>query len=210
MERNIKCEICGKYFSIKGIVYHKWRVHGSGVGFSTRKNGEYRPPWNKGLTKETSEAVARQAASLRRKKSTLEEKLDDDGKLIQKWRNKCVNALHENIPFSLTFDQFCTLVNEANLVSSDLGYSGHDYVLARYNDVGGYEYENCRFITQKDNNDEKLSHMTFTRIRCIEDGREFDSVKSAASYYGVHPDTIFNYIKTGKKIISKNISFIKI
>ena len=111
--------------------------------------------WNKGLTKETSESVKRGSELLKRKKSDLELELDDDGKLIQRWRNKCVNAKKEGIECKLTFDEYCTLVKEAGLVSSQLGFTGEKYVLGRYNDEGDYTLENCRFITQKENSDEK-------------------------------------------------------
>ena len=47
------------------------------------------------------------------------------------------------------------LVNEAGLKSSQLGFTGEGYVLGRCNDSGGYEPGNCRFITQKENSDEK-------------------------------------------------------
>lgn len=111
--------------------------------------------WNKGLTKETSESVKRGSELLKRKKSPLELEIDDDGKLIQKWRNKCVNAKKEGLECKLTFDEYCTLVKDAGLVSSQLGFTGENYVLGRYNDEGDYTFENCRFITQKENTNEK-------------------------------------------------------
>lgn len=111
--------------------------------------------WNNGLTKETSESVKHGSELLKRKKSDLELELDDDGKLMQRWRNKRVNAKKEGIECKLSFDEYCTLVKEAGLVSSQLGFTGEKYVLGRYNDEGDYTLENCRFITQKENNDEK-------------------------------------------------------
>lgn len=82
--------------------------------------------------------------------------LNDDGKLYRKFSNKRANAQKEGIPFSLTFDDFCSLVRDAGLVSSQLGFSGSKYVLARYGDKGGYELGNCRFITQAENAKEKI------------------------------------------------------
>lgn len=86
-----------------------------------------------------------------REHSPLEYKLDDDGKLYHKYINKCNNAKKENLRCLLTFSEFCELVDNAGLLSSDLGFSGKGYVLARYNDSGDYTYDNCRFITQKEN-----------------------------------------------------------
>lgn len=86
----------------------------------------------------------------------LETELDDDGKLWSKWRNKIVNAEQEGLECLLTFPQYCQLVKEAGLKSSDLGFTGGGYVLARYNDTGNYEVGNCRFITQQQNADERV------------------------------------------------------
>lgn len=111
--------------------------------------------WNKGLTKETSESVKRGSELLKRKKSDLELELDDDGKLRTRWINKKYNAKKEGLECKLTYDEYCILVKEAGLVSSQLGFTGDKYVLGRYNDEGDYTLENCRFITQKENSDEK-------------------------------------------------------
>lgn len=82
--------------------------------------------------------------------------LDDDNKLTRKYINKRVNAGKEGIEFMLSFEEFCLLVEEAGLVSSDLGFTGNMYVLARYNDSGPYQYGNCRFILQSENAKEKF------------------------------------------------------
>lgn len=84
--------------------------------------------------------------------------LDDDGKLRSKYANKRNNAKQEGIEFDLSYIQFCQLVKLANLRSSDLGFSGKYYVLARYKDSGSYNKDNCRFITQIENaHERKLS-----------------------------------------------------
>lgn len=148
----IRCSQCGKIFSTKGIGSHVWRVHGDGKNF---KPGLGKSAWSHGKTKETSESIKRASEKLKRIKSDLEIELDDDSKLKRKWSNKRVNAKKENIEFNLTFDEYCKLVKEAGLKSSQLGFSGEGYVLARYNDVGAYEYGNCRFITHAENVKEK-------------------------------------------------------
>lgn len=83
------------------------------------------------------------------------ENLDDDGKLYQKYYNKKVNALKENIGFYLTFDEYRQLMIEGGFKSSDLGFTGNNIVLARYEDSGDYTIDNCRFITQFENIQEK-------------------------------------------------------
>jgi hypothetical protein len=81
--------------------------------------------------------------------------LNDDGKLKRKFINKRVNAAKEGIEFDLTYSEFKSLVLKAGLVSSDLGFTGRGYVLARRHDVGPYRVGNCRFITQKENASER-------------------------------------------------------
>lgn len=84
--------------------------------------------------------------------------VDDDGKLKRKWINKRVNAEKENIQFNLSFDEFVFLVEQANLKSSDLGFTGKNYVLARHNDTGAYAVGNCRFITHMENMREQAAY----------------------------------------------------
>lgn len=83
------------------------------------------------------------------------ENLDDDGKLYRKYYNKKINALKENIGFYLTFDEYKQLMIESGFKSSDLGFTGNNIVLARYEDNGDYTIDNCRFITQFENIQEK-------------------------------------------------------
>lgn len=156
-----KCNICGKEFSDKGIGTHMWRMHGNGKSFNPNRGylDGSRVAWNKGLTKENSEPLQRMAKSLTKPKEDWQIRVDDDGKLYQKFLNKRINAKKENIQFGLTFEEYCNLVFEARLLSSQLGFTGNNYVLARYKDRGGYIVGNCRFITQQENSDEKQSKL---------------------------------------------------
>lgn len=79
--------------------------------------------------------------------------IDDDGKLRMRFTNKKFNAAKEGHGFSLTWEQWCSLIREAGVVSSQLGNRGHQ--LARCGDAGGYEIGNCRFIHYKENVAEK-------------------------------------------------------
>ena len=91
--------------------------------------------------------------------SVLQAEVDDDGKLRDRWYNKKGDAKTQGLKCLLTFEEYCQLVKDAGLVSSQLGYKGQKYVLARYNDEGNYEIGNCRFITQKENIKEKKISM---------------------------------------------------
>lgn len=80
--------------------------------------------------------------------------LDDNGRLEHHYRQKRSNAKRKHIPFSLTLDDYCELVERAGIKSSNLGRqpSGTGgYDLARWYDVGGYSFDNCRFITHAAN-----------------------------------------------------------
>lgn len=82
--------------------------------------------------------------------------INDDGKLYRKFYNKKINAKKEGIDCLLTYEEFCNLVREARLMSSQIGFTTKEkYVLARYNDSGNYQIGNCRFITQRENAQEK-------------------------------------------------------
>lgn len=86
-----------------------------------------------------------------KKKYINADDIDDDRKLGRKYSNKRVNAEKEKIQFNLSFDDFCFLIRSAGLKSSDLGFTGKNYVLARFNDTGPYAIGNCRFISHKEN-----------------------------------------------------------
>jgi hypothetical protein len=73
--------------------------------------------------------------------------------VYRKYSNKRVNAEKEGIGFHLTFDEFKFLLNEAGITADDLGNTG--YHLARYDDQGDYEIDNCRFIYYLENVREK-------------------------------------------------------
>jgi hypothetical protein len=158
------CPQCGQPFSKKGIGSHIWRVHGEGRNFNPGKcyTDGTKQVWNKGLTRQTDQTVERISSSLERHQSELERSVNDDGKLKQRWQNKRVNARAEGIECNLTYDEYCQLVDNAGLKSSQLGYTGEGYVLARYNDSGNYEIGNCRFITQQENSDEKNERLFHT------------------------------------------------
>lgn len=109
-----------------------------------------------GLTKETSSSVAKYANSLTKPKPKWQLDIDDDNKIWRRYSNKRVNAKKDGLGFELSFEEYCLLVKEAGLKSSQLGFTGDNYVLARYNDSGPYKYGNCRFITQQENYNEKV------------------------------------------------------
>ena len=82
--------------------------------------------------------------------------VDDDNKLYSKWLNKRNNAKQEGLTCELTYEEFCILAHKAGIKSSQIGFhSDAKYVLSRFNDIGNYTIDNCRFITQRQNWEEK-------------------------------------------------------
>jgi len=74
-------------------------------------------------------------------------------RLRTKYCQKRCNAGKEKIPFLLSFEEYCQLLDETGITADDIGIA--KYHLARYNDEGSYEYGNCRFIHYLENVKEK-------------------------------------------------------
>ena len=83
-----------------------------------------------------------------------------------------------NLEVHLTFDEYCQLLIQAGLKSSDLGVKG--YHLARFNDEGHYTLGNCRFLHYRTNlNERKLTDaMRAASKKNILEARKFMSIKS--------------------------------
>lgn len=78
--------------------------------------------------------------------------VDDDGEVLQKFYQKKSDAKDRKIDFVLTFEDYCKLIYDAGIKSSDIGWkTDSHYVLGRYHDIGPYAVGNCRFITQSKN-----------------------------------------------------------
>lgn len=56
---------------------------------------------------------------------------------------------------NLEVEDVYALLEEAGITIWDVGTGADQYVLGRYNDVGDYEIGNCRFITKKENAQER-------------------------------------------------------
>lgn len=108
LENKIKCDICGKFFKLKGLGSHKWRSH-TEIGLKFKPTPRNTIPWNKGVTKENNESMKRQSNTLkfgyksgRLKPSTLGKKLTDEHK--QKISVSRIKFLKENsdmVPYKL-------------------------------------------------------------------------------------------------------------
>lgn len=132
-----------------------------------------RIPWNKGIKKIRPD---------------WQQVVDDDGKLYQRYLNKKINASKEGVQCLLTFEEFCSLVKQAGLTSSKLGFSGgQKYVLARFNDEGDYTFSNCRFVTQQQNATE----------RKVSDKSREASKRNAAMMNASKPVDIGDRVKRG-------------
>lgn len=157
------CKYCGKEYQDRGLLLqHEIRCPKNPNKLPdylsiARSHINRTHAWNEGLTAETDERVAKQAETQRKTKrskypvTALSAKLDDDGKLYQKYRSRVTISKHFPNKCLLTFDEFCQLMDDAGIKSSDLGYTGTNWDLARYGDQGNYTFDNCRFITHAEN-----------------------------------------------------------
>lgn len=76
--------------------------------------------------------------------------------LKKKYFNKKFNSRKQGINFNLSFEEYKELCLRANIDYCDIKPNG--FHLARYNDVGEYSINNCRFITHTENfKERKLS-----------------------------------------------------
>jgi hypothetical protein len=119
--------------------------------------------------------------------------LDDDGKLRMRYNNKKIDAKKNQIGIDMSFDEFCQLMVDAGVKSSQLGRGRNDYQLARYGDDGDYVVGNCRFITQLEN----------ARERKVSDKSRENSKRSAAIMNSSRPDDIGDRIKSGQQSSEK-------
>lgn len=159
---DLYCKYCNKYYEDSNkLLQHEIRCPSNSeripvdkyLAIGRKNRNKDIPVWNKGLTAETDERIARSVATFKNNYRTkhpelytelaieLSTKLDDDGKLYEKYSNRksSTNTRHFIPDFLLTFEEFCKLMDEAGIKSSDLGYTGNCYDLARYNDTGDYE-----------------------------------------------------------------------
>lgn len=193
MENKYICLFCGKeYSSSRSLSQHKWQCRNNPdviVKFQKNQHEKEYHLSSKDLccrychrnhsfnlaTFTSSNSLIRHESSCRYNPknillhpdyiSDLEDELDDDHKLFSKWSQKKSNAKTMGNDCLLTFDDYCHLVKEAGLVSSQLGINGEGYDLARYEDKGPYAIGNCRFITHAENNSEKPMYVHARELR---------------------------------------------
>ena len=85
---------------------------------------------------------------------------EETERLYQYWKlknNDCaVKHCHTHKQWKLSPTELTQLLNDAGITIYDVGrHSGSQYQLARHNDTGHYEVGNCRFITLRENMQER-------------------------------------------------------
>jgi hypothetical protein len=130
--------------------------------------------------------------------------------LWDKYKNKEKDAKARNLIFNLTLEEYEQLIIESNIKLEDIKING--YHLARYNDSGGYEIGNCRFVTYKENLQErkKKEHGTFFGKKHTAETKIKMSLRSKGKGEGIKNSQygsmwIYNLeIKENKKIKKEN------
>ena len=98
------------------------------------------------------------------------------------WRNKKKGSLRDDKSFTLSATDMVQLFTEAGITAADIGHAGHQYQLGRYGDTGGYEMGNCRFITKKENLQEKRE----PQCKALwADGVLYESISDASRASGI-------------------------
>lgn len=98
----------------------------------------------------------------------------------RKWRSKKQCAKRRGIDFNLTYEDYMLLLEKAGITYLDVGLGSDAYCLARYNDEGDYSVNNCRFITNRENNKEAE---TTKRLHGLPlGGGSYPSCKGSAHY----------------------------
>lgn len=143
---------------------------------------------------------------------------------VKKWHAfelHCKQFKKEN---SLTFYTYIQLAVEAGISSPlQIGRSQNSYQLGRYGDKGGYSLTNCRFITKKENLDERKT--TGAIARAIATRKAYDTarrkiyraekdgvvlvtkgLKEMSELIGAASSNICNAAKTGRKVAGWTIT----
>lgn len=83
----------------------------------------------------------------------------ENTELWEYWKLKRSSSRHRRIPFNLTLREMKQLLDEADIRIAQARGRGSEYVLGRFNDLGGYEAGNCSFVTRKKNTIELMDRL---------------------------------------------------
>lgn len=72
--------------------------------------------------------------------------VDDDHKIMQKFATRKSSVRKSGVEFTLSAKEFCKLLHDQNLKSSDIGFCDENYILWRIDNSKPYENGNCVFI----------------------------------------------------------------
>lgn len=98
------------------------------------------------------------------------------------WSALCSHAQGRGAVCYLTFDQYVRLALDAGLTSPDqIGVGIDKYQLGRIGDTGNYELGNCRFITMRQNLDERFLNGGTREAGRKKSGRTKDNDPGVAS-----------------------------
>ena len=115
--------------------------------------------------------------------------LDEETKAIWTyWKNKKWGSIRDGRSFTLSGKEMVELFTDAGITAADIGQKAHQYQLGRYGDTGGYEMGNCRFITAKENGDERTTGGRPAKA-IMADGVLYESICHASRASGIAKST---------------------
>lgn len=135
--------------------------------------------------------------------SALGFKLEDYTKWVNKWRNLMGNAEMRGNVCHLDFQQYMLKVTEAGITNPDqIGRYRGQYVMGRYGDMGEYTVDNCRFITNLENFQERKDNGG-----AAEQGRKLSVIQTGKTAendpgYAKRAYTLRHHTKIGRHFIA--------
>ena len=117
------------------------------------------------------------------------------------WKTKKQIRTSDDPPFLLGGAELVELLNDAGITVNDIGQRSHQYQLGRYGDTGAYEMGNCRFITARENAQEKKQKPTIERTLADPSSKKthtpqgtFNSLTEASRKVGIPVGTLYKRV----------------
>lgn len=81
----------------------------------------------------------------------------------KKYKDKYTNALQKGLKMNMNINEYLYKIYESDIKTpSDMGNGMDKYCLGRNNDTGDYEVETCKFITGRDNVNDRIESGSYT------------------------------------------------
>ena len=112
--------------------------------------------------------------------------LNEETKAIWAYWKQKTKMSRPHKQWKLTALELIELLNDAGITANDIGQKSHQYQLGRHGDLGHYEMGNCRFITTRENLQERVMPDYQRTGHALQiEGKAFLNSYQAAKHYGI-------------------------